>query len=389
MHATCRPGRRRWLTASAAAVAAFGFAGWARTAWAAAPKLLILLELRGGNDGLNTVVPVDDGRYHDLRPRLALTDDGVVRLAPGLALHASLAPLKAVWEAGELAVLQSVGYPQPDLSHFRSIEIWDTAADSTETLQQGWLTRAALDDAKAFAHCAADGVIIGAADLGPLAGGARAVAMADPARFARAARLAHADDAPARGALAHLLRVESDIVRAGAQIRPDAVFQTQFPRGPFGLALRHAAGIAATRRVPVLRVTLGGFDTHQNQAPLHAALLRQVGEGVVALRAALAEAGLWQHTLLATYSEFGRRPRENGSGGTDHGTAGVHFVCGGSVRGGLYGEPPALDRIGADGNLPHAIDFRALYATVLERWWQLDSTRVLGRRFAPLPLLRA
>jgi uncharacterized protein (DUF1501 family) len=377
--------RRRFL-ASAAAVSACTFSGWARAE--AAPRLLVLLELRGGNDGLNTVLPADLGRYRDLRPRIALGDDAVVRLAPALAVHAALAPLQALWDAGELAVLQGVGYPQPNLSHFRSIEIWDTASDSTQTLTQGWLTRVAQFDAR-FAAFAADGVIVGAPDLGPLAGGARAVAVADPARFARAARLAQADATPARGAMAHLLRVEADIVRAGAEIRPEMHFAAAFPRGPFGLAIQHAAGIAATRKVPVIRVTLGGFDTHAAQLPRQAELLRQLAEGIVALRAALIEAGLWQQTLLLTYSEFGRRPRENGTGGTDHGTAGVQFACGGAVRGGLLGEPPALDRLDRDGNLPHAIDFRAVYATVLERWWQLDSARVLGGRFAPLPLLRA
>lgn len=378
--------RRRFL-AGAAAVSAGTFSGWAR-AESTAPRLLILLELRGGNDGLNTVLPADLGRYRDLRPRVALGDEAVVRLAPALTVHASLAPLQPLWDAGELAVLQGVGYPQPNLSHFRSIEIWDTASDSAQTLMQGWLTRVAALDAR-FGAFAADGVIVGAPDLGPLAGGARAVAVADPARFARAARLAQAEAAPARGAMAHLLRVEADIVRAGAEIRPDMHFSTAFPRGPFGLAVQHAAGIAATRKVPVLRVTLGGFDTHAAQLPRQAELLRQLAEGIVALRAALVEAGLWQQTLLLTYSEFGRRPRENGTGGTDHGTASVQFACGGAVRGGLLGEPPALDRLDRDGNLPHAIDFRAVYATVLERWWQLDSTRVLGGRFAPLPLLRA
>ncbi|MCU0938305.1 MAG: DUF1501 domain-containing protein [Burkholderiaceae bacterium] len=377
--------RRRFL--QSAAVAGFGFTGWARAAVAGSPRLLVLIELRGGNDGLNTVVPVDDGRYHDLRPRLALRDDGVIRLAPDLALHAALAPLTALWSAGELAVVQGVGYPQPNLSHFRSIEIWDTAADSTQTLQQGWLTRVALAAPDAFGRFAVDGVIVGAADLGPLAGGARAVAVADPARFARASRLAHADDAPARGAMAHLLRVENDIVRAGTQLQPDTRFAAPFARTPFGQALNHAAGMAATGRVPIIRVTLGGFDTHQNQLPAHAALLRQLAEGIVALRAALMEVGLWQQTLLVSYSEFGRRPRANGSGGTDHGTASVQFVCGPQVRGGVHGEPAALGRLDRDGNLPHAIDFRSVYATVLQRWWGLDSERVLGRRFEPLPIL--
>jgi uncharacterized protein (DUF1501 family) len=234
-----------------AAVAGLGFAGWARAAAPGAPRLLVLIELRGGNDGLNTVVPVDDGRYHDLRQRLALRDDGVVRLAPDLALHAALAPLAALWSAGELAVVRGVGYPQPNLSHFRSIEIWDTAADSAQTLQQGWLTRVAQGAPDAFGRFAVDGVIVGAADLGPLAGGARAVAVADPARFTRASRLAHADQGPARGAMAHLLRVESDIVRAGSQLQPDTRFATPFARSPFGQALNHAAGMAATGRVPI------------------------------------------------------------------------------------------------------------------------------------------
>ncbi len=380
---------RRHFMIGASAVGGWTFAGWAQAATVAPLRLLVLIELRGGNDGLNTVVPVDDGRYRDLRPRLALPEEDVLRWGPALALHASLAPLAPLWHAGELAIVQAVGYPGPDLSHFRSIEIWDTAADSTQVLQQGWLTRLAQGQPESFARFAADGVIVGSADLGPLAGGSRAVAIADPDRFARAARLAHADRAPARGSLGHVLRVEHDIVRAGAQIRPDAKLSTEFPRSPFGLTLAHAAAIAATRQVPVIRVTLGGFDTHQNQLPVHAALLRQVGDGIAALRTALTEVGLWQDSLIVTYSEFGRRPRQNGSGGTDHGTVGVQFVCGGQVRGGTYGAPPDLGQLDRDGNLRHEIDFRALYATVIEHWWKLDSERVLGRRVAPLALLRA
>lgn len=379
---------RRDFMIGASAVSGWTFAGWAQAAIVAPLRLLVLIELRGGNDGLNTVVPVEDGHYRDLRPTLALPEQDVLRWGPALALHPSLAPLAPLWHAGELAIVQAVGYPGPDLSHFRSIEIWDTAADSTQVLQQGWLTRVAHSQPESFARFAADGVIVGSADLGPLAGGSRAVAIADPDRFARAARLAHADRAPARGALGHVLRVEHDIVRAGAQIRPDARLVTEFPRSPFGLTLAHAAAIAATRQVPVIRVTLGGFDTHQNQLPVHAALLRQVGEGIAALRTALTEVGLWQDSLVATYSEFGRRPRQNGSGGTDHGTAGAQFVCGGQVLGGTYGAPPDLGQLDRDGNLRHQLDFRALYATVIEHWWKLDSERVLGRRIAPLALLR-
>ncbi|MFN3565044.1 MAG: DUF1501 domain-containing protein [Burkholderiaceae bacterium] len=380
--------RRRFLKAGGAALTLMTFSGWARAATEGVPRLLVLLELRGGNDGLNTVAPIEDSRYHDLRPRLALQGDGVVALGEGAALHPALAALAALWDAREMTVIRGVGYPRPNLSHFRSIEIWDTAADSAQYLHEGWLTRA-IATAPVFRTAGADGVVIGATDLGPLGGGARAIALADPARFARPARLAAPAPSQARGARAQLLRVESAIARAAAELRPDTSFATEFPRGPFGLAIRHAAEVLATRRVPVVRITLAGFDTHRNQADVHAELLRQLAEGVVALRAALVEADLWRDTLALTYSEFGRRPRENASGGTDHGTASVMFAFGPRVAGGFVGEAPSLARLDADGNLLHTTDFRAVYATVLERWWNLDSERVLGARFAPLPLLRA
>ncbi|MGH6612420.1 MAG: DUF1501 domain-containing protein [Burkholderiaceae bacterium] len=375
--------RRSFLTASSALLSCATLPAWAASA---APRLLILLELRGGNDGLNTVVPVDDGTYFDLRSRLALKPDAVARFAGAPALHPSLAPLEALWRDGQMAVLQGIGYPAPNLSHFRSIEIWDTASDSQQFLQTGWLTRT-VDKQAAFAALSADGVVIGAADLGPLAGGARAVALNDPARFARQARLASADGAVTRGSLAHLLRVESDIVRAGADIRPDVTFKTEFPRGALGVAVQHAAGIAATGKVPVLRLTLPGFDTHQNQLPVHANLLRAVAESVVALRSALSEHGVWDRTLILTYSEFGRRPRENQSGGTDHGTAGVMFAFGPHVRAGVHGEAPSLKALDDGGNLKHTTDFRRVYASVIENWWQLPSERVLQRRFIPLKFI--
>jgi uncharacterized protein (DUF1501 family) len=356
---------------------------------APAPNLLILIELRGGNDALNTVLPDDEARYRELRPRLALPEETRLQLASGLTVHAALAPLRSAWDAGELAVLRGIGYPQPNLSHFRSIEIWDTASDADQILQRGWLTRVVAGAQARFAAFSADGVVIGAPDLGPLGGGARAVAMNDPARFARTARLAHAADVQAVGPMAHLLRVEADALRAGSEIQPDMKLPVEFPRTGFGQAARQAAALAVTRRVAVMRLALGGFDTHQNQLPLHAALLGQLAEGIAALRAALIATGLWQQTLIATYSEFGRRPKENGTAGSDHGSAGVHFVLGGRVRGAVLGDPLALDRLDAAGNPPHSIDFRTLYASVLEDWWQIDSLPVLGQRFRPLPLLRA
>ncbi len=379
--------RRQLLTLGSAGVATLAFGGFALAAETMPWRLLVLIELRGGNDGLNTVVPSNDGRYYEMRPRLALRDDALASFEGGLVLHKSLDPLRALWNAREMAVIESVGYPAPNLSHFRSIEIWDTASASDQVLQQGWLARAA--EMQAFARFAADGVVIGAADLGPFAGGARAISLADPERFARQARLARSGQAPAHGALAHILQVENDVVHAATELRPDVTFKTEFPKSPFGVAIQHAAAIASTRKVPVIRVTLAGFDTHQNQANTHAQLLKQVADGVAALRGALGEIGAWSNTLVLTYSEFGRRPRENASGGTDHGTAGPMFAFGPRVAAGRLGLPPALGRLDGNGNLPYAVDFRNVYAAVLGDWFGLDSERVLGRRFNALPLVNS
>jgi uncharacterized protein (DUF1501 family) len=140
--------------------------------------------------------------------------------------------------------------------------------------------------------------------------------------------------------------------------------------------------------VAVIRLTLNGFDTHQNQPGQQAALLKQLSEGFVAMRSALVELNRWNNTLVMTYAEFGRRPRENQSNGTDHGTVAPHFVMGGKVNGGLYGLAPVLARLDGNGNLPVGVDFRQLYASVLGQWWGVDATGVLGQKFEPLPILR-
>ena len=371
--------RRRFLQAASLAA----FAATARISLAAAPrrKLLVLVELKGGNDGLNTVIPYADPNYAALRPRLAIARDNVVQLTEATGLHPSLAPLKALWDRHELAVVQGVGYPQPNLSHFRSIEIWDTASASDEYLEDGWLARAfALSPSPA--DFAADGVVVGPNAMGPLSGrGVRAIALSNPEQFLRSARLAHDEGASRNPALAHILRVEHDVTVSAERLRVMRAFDTEFPRNPFGNSASTAAQLAANDAgIAVVRLTLGSFDTHANQLGTHANLLKQLAEGLVALRAALVELGRWDDTVIATYAEFGRRPRENQSGGTDHGTAATHLVLGGAVKGGLYGAAPRLDSLDATGNVAYAIDFRSYYATFLDRWWGIDSKAVLGSR---------
>ncbi len=352
-------------------------------------NLLVLVELKGGNDGLNTVVPYADRTYYSLRPRLAIKRDDVLQLDARTGLHPSLAALMPLWQARELAIVQGVGYPRPNLSHFRSIEIWDTASKSEEYLADGWLTRA-FAARPVPQRYAADGVVIGSQDLGPLVGtGARAIALANTAQFQRQARMAQPGQARGNSALSHVMKVEMDVAQAAAGLRGNHEFKTDFPQGAFGNAVKAAAQvIASPSGVAAVRLSLNGFDTHVNQPNVHANLLKQLGEGLAALKSALVELGRWDRTLVMTYAEFGRRPQENGSSGTDHGTANAHFVTGGRVRGGLYGQAPQLDRL-ENGNLAYAIDFRSLYATALERWWGVPAASALGARFETLDVLKA
>ena len=384
---------RRTFIRAAGAAAAVSWLPWPAQAASARGerRLLVLVEFKGGNDGFNTLVPYTDAEYYRLRPSVAIPREQVLSLDARAGLHPELRPLLTLWQAGELALVQNVGYPKPNLSHFRSIEIWDTASSSSEYLDAGWLTRSFMA-APLPPGSAADGVVVGGAELGPLGGAAsRAVTLTNPEQFLNQSRFAMPGNTTAGNpALAHVLRVEQAVIGAAARLRADRTFTTAFPAGNFGNAVRTAAQVAAANAgVPVIKLALNGFDTHVGQLARQARLLKDLAEGIVALKSALTELGLWDSTLVMTYAEFGRRPQQNQSGGTDHGTASVHMVTGGRVRGGLYGEAPDFTRLDSTGNVQHAVDFRALYATALERWWGMDATGVLRGRYAPLELIKA
>ncbi len=353
-------------------------------------NLLILIELKGANDGLNTVVPINDPNYATLRPRVGLERANLIGLTDREALHPSLKPLAALWENKQLAIVQGLGYPNPNLSHFRSIEIWDTASKSDEYLDAGWLART-FQQTPPPASFAAAGVVVGSNDMGPLSGqGVRSIALADTAQFLRTAKLAQSGRDERNPALKHLLAVENEIVHAAGKLNTNYAFKTEFPRNGFAGQIRTAAQLVANHAgIAAIRLSLGGFDTHANQLGTHANLLGQLAEGVVALKAALIELNRWDAALIMTYAEFGRRPKENQSNGTDHGTANVHFVTGGRVKGGMYGEAPALNRLDGNGNLPFAVDFRSMYAMVINRFWGQDASQVLHGKFQPIDLLKS
>ena len=374
------------LAALSAASAAADAPWWTRT--------LVLIQVQGGDDGLNAVVPYEDPAYAAARPTLAIPRDQVLPLGKGLGLAPGLRALLPAWQAGDLAIVLGLGYPDPNRSHFRSIDIWNTASSSDRVLATGWIARAFAPD-RPPRSLAADAIVIGNDDLGPLAGlGMRTIVINDPRQFARAA------DAPATpvstaapsAAARHLAEVEGDTLHAARMIRETLgrtpSFATEFPATELGRHMQAAAALlAGGLQVPVIKLTLGGFDTHTDERARQPRLLEELAGALAAFRDAMKEQGLWDRVLVVTYSEFGRRVEENGSGGTDHGTAAPQFVLGGAVSGGLVGRQPSLADLDG-GDLRFTTDFRSLYATIASEWWGLGTGFLQGGPFPLLPLFR-
>jgi uncharacterized protein (DUF1501 family) len=385
--------RRNFLCATGASVAAWSLPHAALANVNNARnyrKLLVLVELKGANDGLNTVVPFRSEAYRALRPQIGLKAEQVLPISDELGLHNALEPLMPLWKNNELAVINGIGYEQPNFSHFRSIEIWDTASKSDEYKSEGWLTRAFAQKPTPI-NFAADGILVGSSDLGPLTGGARAIALQSIDAYLRQAKLADAKGQAHNKSLAHVLKIESDVMKSAKEIAPQVTLKTEFPNHGFGGAIKTAMHVVAgSPGVAVVRVTLGGFDTHINQTGTHQNLLKQLAEGLSALRAGLMETNRWNDALVMTYCEFGRRARENQSQGTDHGTANVQFAMGGAVKGGLYGALPSLTELTDNGNLKHTVDYRSYYASALAHWGVSagEAASILGGNHTPLPFLR-
>lgn len=366
-------------------------------------RILVVLQLAGGNDGLNTLVPYTNDDYYRARPTLAIPKGNVLQINDEIGLHPTLSDLKALYDDGHMAIIQGVGYPNPNRSHFRSMEIWETAADSERTLKYGWIGRY-FDNACSGEPKPTLGVCIGSST--PLTfrntrqvgvtlqnpgqyQWARGEAMESPGAGKQTFRkLNESKAAPGAGALDFLQRtaldaeISSDQIReAAARHRPAVTYPNN---GPLGQSLRLiAALIAGGIGSRVYYASIGGFDTHSNQRGRHQQLLTQLGAATRAFYQDLKEQGNADKVLVMTFSEFGRRVAENASGGTDHGTAAPMFLFGSPVKAGLYGRQPSLTDLDR-GDLRFSTDFRSVYATVLEKWLGADSTRVLGARF---PLL--
>ena len=373
------------------------------TALAAGPRktdrVFVVIQLGGGNDGLNTVVPFADDRYHKARPKIAVPAKAVLKLDDKLGLHPEMVELHKLFKDGGLAVVTNVGYPNPNRSHFRSTDIWETAAPSDKILKSGWLGR--------YFDTACAGVV--ADPLGVRIGEQPSLAFAGDklraATFANPKMLENPATGPAATALARIAEVEptgiaaldfvqrtgnqslalsKELRRAVKDVKP----KVEYP--PFALcqSLRLVAQmITAGLPTRVYYVTHGGFDTHAAQSQRHAYLLQEFSQAVGLFVADLKAQGQLDRVLGVSFSEFGRRVAENKNAGTDHGAASAMFAFGGKVKPGIHGTPPDLGDLDPLGDLVLKTDFRQVYAEVVKNWLNADPEKVLLGKFEPLSLV--
>ncbi len=353
-----------------------------------AGRALVMVHLAGGNDGLNTVVPIGDPAYARLRPALALSKADVLPIDRGLALHPALGGFKTLYERGQLAIVQGVGYPNPDFSHFRATEIWE--AGDPNGGSSGWIGRY-LDETPARRGLRAVALSKEQPPLVLASSSSPAVTVSDTASFRppanadaiRAMYAAYAKQPAARHVVGEAgvetLNAASTIssLRGGSGVN--------YPPGELSADLRRAAELlAAGVGIEVLHLSFGGFDTHVNQTGKHRQLLNQLGGAFAAFQQDLERRGIAKNVATVVYSEFGRRPAENFGGGTDHGSAGPLFVIANGVRGGLHGEAPSLTALD-NGNLRFTTDFRAVFGGIVRDCLKGDPSAVF-RGIAPLGL---
>ena len=362
-------------------------------------SILVVIQLAGGNDGLNTVIPYNDDNYYRLRPTLGLSE-GLLPISDELAFHPSCAPLYELYDLGRLSVVQNVGYPNPNRSHFRSTEIWETASSSDEVTHEGWLGRFFDNSCSGTPEEETDpsgvhiGDIIPQSFLGERSHSifgmkpwGRVSRGRDPAEEAYEKLLKAEHMAGNASYLQHTMMNTLVTERRVEQIISRYKPMSNYPGNKLSRSLKRVAAlIHADLETRVYFVSQGGYDTHAGQKWKHSRLLAELSEAMRAFQNDLTAHKKDDQVLTMTFSEFGRRPSENGSAGTDHGTAAPLFVMGSRVNGGLLGSAPDLN-LGQNKDLQFSTDFRSVYSTVLDRWLEADSKNVLGQEYAPLPFV--
>ena len=362
-------------------------------------RTLIIIQMAGGNDGLNTVIPYTDSKYYDHRSYLAVSDEDVLDLNGELGLHPVLGKMKLLWDQGLLAVVQGVGYENQSYSHFESMHIWQTA-DNKGKLEEGWLGRY-FESLKGMEDNIFQGLAVGKLmpyECSNLNAPIPVVSSIDKYRLEGStqqrseALLKLYSSSPLGAPYGVLLdnTIEAVYKSSEALQTADKNYQSdiQYPETSLSKSLKVLAeAIIGDLGVRVGHVKIGGFDTHSDQIVEQPALLQEMSEAIYAFYEDLKAAGRDQDVLIMTWSEFGRRVKSNGSGGTDHGSAAPMFLIGSPVVGGIYGENPNLRNLDKD-NLRFTTDFRSVYSTVLEEWLGAAPEAILGgQRFEHIPFL--
>ncbi|HTJ78598.1 MAG TPA: DUF1501 domain-containing protein [Rariglobus sp.] len=364
-------------------------------------SILVLVQLAGGNDGLNTVIPFEDANYYRLRPTLGIKKEDVLPISDTLGLNPSMSALHALIKDGKAGIVQNVGYPNPNHSHFRSSEIWETGSSSNEFLATGWIGRF-LDNACAGTPdgTGADPVAVHvtnempesfiSATPHPTFGLNGSGGRGNPTNLSFLEKLVQHDDHDENANASFLKATMMDALVTEKRVqRVLGSYQAEasYPANSFAQSLRNVAAlIAAGMSTRVYFVSLGGFDTHSNQFQTHQRQLQTLSDGLAAFQKDLVAKKLDSQVLTMTFSEFGRRPNENASRGTDHGTAAPLFVMGSQLQGSLHGTAPSLD-LQHNQDVTFTTDFRQVYATVLDKWFSCPTDKILGKTYTPLPFI--
>lgn len=355
-------------------------------------NILVVLQLGGGNDGLNTVIPVRNDIYYRERPALSIAREKTLSMTDEAGLHPGLTSLKALYDEGNLAVLNNVGYPNPDRSHFRSMDIWQSASRSDEVLNSGWLGR--YLDAEC-ADCSRPTQVLEMDDVLSLALSGekmKGIALRDPKRLYDTSQdpffkeilqagLKEPDEDP--GSYLYKVMAETvsgaDYIFQQSKLRPSA---TVYPNTEIGKNLKTISSlILSDINTRVYYVSLGSFDTHVGQQAKQEKLFNDLNEAIKPFTDDLKSGHRFEDVLMISFSEFGRRVTENASGGTDHGTANNMFLISGGLKNkGILNAMPDLGNL-TDGDLNQQIDFKRVYATVLNKWLQADDNKILGRKY--------
>lgn len=357
-------------------------------------KKVVIIQLKGGNDGLNTVVPFNNDIYHQKRNSIALKQNEILKISDEVGLHKSLQPLKNLYDKGFVSIINNVGYPNPNLSHFRSTDIWQTASGSNEYLQNGWVGRY-LDFTKANPYKAIE--VDESLSLMLKGKTQNGLAITDPKLLYRYMREPFFNNVASNYNDAHLSDhnlgyLYNTMIDAKSSAKyiyeKNSTENTSaaYPKNIFGKQLKTISQfIKSGLETQVFYAGLSGFDTHANQALTQERLLKIYAESMEIFVNDLQKNNQFDDVLILTFSEFGRRVKQNKSNGTDHGTANNVFVVGKNLKKqGLYNNLPNLGDLDKNGNLKYEIDFREIYATILDKWLSVDDAAILNKSFSKL-----